>query len=154
MPRDMKKGAAAPAMPRAEALKFWEGLVNTDMEAAKELFWHALMRDARADYAHHRAANIKDADDEDGRRARVFEPRQPPPHQQPAVTPSARPAATVLGLGVPPPAVQTAASPGLRGPPPQERPPHLTTRKHEWTPSASGAPLRPPEGNSSTVPRS
>ncbi|KAL6594047.1 hypothetical protein ACP70R_048948 [Stipagrostis hirtigluma subsp. patula] len=162
-------GSRSAAMPRAEALKFWEGLLNADREAAEELFWDALLRDARADYAR-RVAN-----DEDRRRARAFEPWQtpapgsapppPPPQQQPAVAPAVQPAtvglrapplplqqpavapavqpATVLGLGVPPAAasaVQTAALLGLRAPP-------QLAREHEWKPSASGTPLRHPEGS-------
>ncbi|KAL6878420.1 hypothetical protein ACP4OV_012590 [Aristida adscensionis] len=125
-----------PAPAAAEAVRFWERFIDADREAAEELFFQALLRDARA-------ADGDDKDDaeqrqeEDRRRPRVFEPWQLPPPapplhlQQPvAVTPAA-PRATLLGLRAPPHLQRrTAPAPagdatatvlGLRTPPPLER---------------------------------
>ncbi|KAJ1296831.1 hypothetical protein BS78_01G332700 [Paspalum vaginatum] len=104
-------GAPRPVLPsRAEVVRRWEELIDDDNEMAGELFDAALLRDARAEYAR------KEVDEEEERRrARVFEPWQPP--AEPAAGSPLPPPVVVMGLRAPSPA---ASAPGR---PPKPRPP-------------------------------
>jgi hypothetical protein len=109
---------------RAELVRLWEDLFDQDPDAAKELFFDALLRDARAEYrrrARKEEGDSKDDGDEEERlrRARVFRPWQPPAPGS-AMLPPLPPAA---------PTDKRAVVLGLRAPP------HLA-RKHGRTPSS------------------
>ncbi|OEL37245.1 hypothetical protein BAE44_0001734 [Dichanthelium oligosanthes] len=101
-------GFVPRVMSRPVLVRFWEDLFDKDQEVAEELFYTVLLRDARAEY--------KDDEEEEQRRARVFQTWEPP----------------VPGSALPPmaasPRVERAVVLGLRAPP------HLA-RKHERTPS-------------------
>ncbi|PAN49353.1 hypothetical protein PAHAL_9G443200 [Panicum hallii] len=122
-------GLVPRIMSRAELVRLWEDLFDRDSEAADELFFAALLRDARAEYArgaarkgHGQEEEGKDDDDEEEqRRARVFQPWEPPAPGS-AMPPPPPPAAAA-------PPVKRAVVLALRAPP------HLLARKHERTPS-------------------
>ncbi|CAN6325026.1 unnamed protein product [Urochloa humidicola] len=125
-------------MSRAELVKHWEDLIDNDPDAAEELFFASLLRDARAEHGGRRARSVqvqgqevvvataagKDADgEEQRRRARVFRPWKLPA----AAAPVQR--AVVLGLRAPP-HLLVARGHDERAPPPP--------------PAAAAGPGRPP----------
>ena len=122
-PAGNNDGLVPQIMSRAELVRLWEDLFDRDSEAAEELFFAALLRDARAEHARGAARKGhgqeeeegKDDEEEEERRARVFQPWKPP----------------APGSAMPPPAppVKRTVVLGLRAPP------HLLARKHERTPS-------------------
>ena len=116
-PAGNNDGLVPQIMSRAELVRLWEDLFDRDSEAAEELFFAALLRDARAEHARGaaRKGHGQEEEEEDQRRARVFQPWEPP--------------APGTGSAMPPPPIKRAVVLGLRAPP------HLLARKHERTPS-------------------
>ncbi|RCV44507.1 hypothetical protein SETIT_9G379100v2 [Setaria italica] len=121
-------GVVPRVMSRAELVRLWEDLIDQDPEAAEELFFDALLRDARAEYGRRtrKVEEGKDGDEEERRRARVFRPWEPPAPGGSAMPPPPQPVAA-------PPPVKRAVVLGLRAPP------HLA-RKQERTPSEPNKP--------------
>ncbi|KAF8728874.1 hypothetical protein HU200_018168 [Digitaria exilis] len=88
---------------RAGVARMWEELIDTDPGVAEEVFFAALLRDARAEHDQAR----RRAWEEQRRRARVFQPWEP----------------SAPG-SAPPPQVNRTVVLGLRAPP------HLLPSKH------------------------
>lgn len=124
-PGNNAAGSVPPrVVSRAELVRLWEDLFDQDPDAAEELFFDALLRDARAEYrrrARKEEGDGKDDGDEEERlrRARVFRPWQPPAPGSAMPSP----------LPPPAPTDKRAVVLGLRAPP------HLA-RKHGRTPSS------------------
>jgi hypothetical protein len=93
------EGRHSAAMSSEEAVALWEALFDDDTELARDLFWDAMLRDARAE--RHREGGNDDGEEE-RRLARVFEQWQPPPAGSsvppPVVLPPAVERTAVLGL--------------------------------------------------------
>jgi hypothetical protein len=116
------EGRHSAAVSSEEAVALWEALFDNDTELARDLFWDAVLRDARAE--RHREGGNDDGEEE-RRLARVFEQWQPPPAG------SSVPPPVVL-----PPAVERTAVLGLRAAP------HLARRP----PPGPGGGRHPTEG--------
>ncbi|KAL5219339.1 hypothetical protein ABZP36_020023 [Zizania latifolia] len=87
-------GVNFTTMPEEELVNFWEDLIDYDKEAARELFWEALTRDAvgSAEHKQQKAAATAEEDGDGGRHplTRFFQqpstsntPRAAPPPPTP-----------------------------------------------------------------------
>nr|CAB3495724.1 unnamed protein product [Digitaria exilis] len=117
-----------PVWRRADVVRMWEELIDTDPGVAEEVFFAALLRDARAEHEqarrrawmgpdeHGQVVVVDAGEEEERRRARVFQPWEPSAPGSALPPPSPVNRTVVLGLRAPPHLLASKHGMGMRTP--------------------------------------